>query len=405
MDNEVILIDSDDDSSGIPPGSNTNTQHSNPTNTTHDNDNDNLRQINSNNRRRRDSEGDERRVRYRPNEVEEDDDLQILEERNVGTTSSPLIVEDHGPVNETGNEDDGLRIVGSINRSVNRSNPNPRTGRRHQIPQPNRRTRQHVMAQFENRNLNPISRMLSLFRQGQAARERRGHTIIDLNRIFSNEDIGTSSDDPDYDEATGYFPPSEGSIFEVFGFNNPFEFTNQEDFTTERIMERIDRDNEQIIDRKLRDENQYNRSIVKEKREGIKREVQGYKSAISHDDNIGCELCGITLGEGIPEDFKPDIKYGKKLLIHSAENNCLAPWFCFKQLTDTDKDLSKRVFIAKCGHLYCGRCIKNIGNRPRIKRGQPLDIDNPNVYAPNHCIATECNTRFRGKNVFTELYF
>lgn len=398
MDNEVILIDSDDDSSVLPPELITDTQQSNPTNETNDNDNENLRgiEITSDNRRRRDSDDDGRRVRYRPNEVEEDDELQILEERNVGTTASPLVVEDTGPI---GN-DEGIRMMGSFNR------PNPaRRGRRHNISHSNRRTRQHVMAQFENRNLNPISRMLSLFRQGQAARERRGHTVIDLNRIFANEDMGTSSDDPDYDETTGYFPPAEGSIFEVFGFNNPFEFTNQDDFTTERIMERIDRDNEQIIDRKLRDENQYNRSIVKEKREGIKREVQGYKSAISHDDNIGCELCGVTLGEGIPGDFKPDIKYSKKLLIYSAENNCLAPWFCFKQLTDTDKDLSKRVFIAKCGHLYCGRCIKNIGNRPRIKRGQPLDIDNPNIYAPNHCIATECNTKFRGKNVFTELYF
>ena len=81
-----------------------------------------------------------------------------------------------------------------------------------------------------------------------------------------------------------------------------------------------------------------------------------------------CELCNIELGEGVPEDFQGDVRYDSKFQHYCQEYECTAPWFCIYPFTKVDIDLSKRAFISKCGHLFCGRCVKNIGNRPKEKR-------------------------------------
>lgn len=235
--------------------------------------------------------------------------------------------------------------------------------------------------------------------------ERRHYTDRFLQNLEEIGDGSGSGSDPDYESE--YYP--------MITRNSPFAndlrileemYTNEQAATSAHILERIEQDNEQIIDRKLRDENIYNRNVTNQKRDAIKREQLGYTSAID-GDNIGCELCGVTLGEGIPQDFKPQLHYAENFQQYREDYKCHAPWFCCKQLTDVDKDLSKRVFLNKCGHLYCGRCIKNIGNRPRAKKGQKLQIsiDNPHIFAPGKCVATECGHRLVGKKNFTELYF
>lgn len=173
------------------------------------------------------------------------------------------------------------------------------------------------------------------------------------------------------------------------------------------IMERIERDNEQEMDRRLESENKFNRKTLLDKKAQIKREVKGYTNDIHKDANLGCELCGITLGEGIPEDFKTNIKYNQDYAKYQEEFGVAAPWFCSLQITDVDKDLSKRVFLSKCGHIYCGRCIKNIGNRPRGKNSKKklLSMENPAIYAPSSCPAVGCEHKFRGKKSFIELFF
>ncbi|EGV62126.1 hypothetical protein PSN45_000844 [Yamadazyma tenuis] len=174
------------------------------------------------------------------------------------------------------------------------------------------------------------------------------------------------------------------------------------------VMDRIERDNEREMDRKIETENTFNRKALLEKRSQIKREVQGYTSDITSNMIIGCELCGVTLGEGIPAEFKTNLEYNKKLAQLSIEYGVSAPWFCFKQLTEVDKDLSRRVFLSKCGHSFCGMCIKNIGNRPRATKKnskQDITIDNPRIYAPAKCPSFGCEHKFRGKKSFIELYF
>lgn len=197
--------------------------------------------------------------------------------------------------------------------------------------------------------------------------------------------------------------------FEGFG-EFPFVFEGGEgnsDNQEHSIMQVIERDNDRALDRKLQDENKFNRKALLEKKDQIKREAKGYTSDIKHEENAGCELCGITLGEGIPEEFKANSQYNLKLSKYIDQFGVRAPWFCFKSLTEVDKELSKRVFLSKCGHLYCGRCIKNIGNRPKRrtkKDTKEFTIENPDISCPYKCLSVACDHVFRGKRSFTELY-
>ncbi|CUM64654.1 uncharacterized protein PRCAT00002263001 [Priceomyces carsonii] len=172
------------------------------------------------------------------------------------------------------------------------------------------------------------------------------------------------------------------------------------------IMARIERDNDNAIDSRLASENIFNRKLLVEKRDLVKHEHPGYSNDIRKDSDLCCELCGSTLGLGIPEDFVPDRRYNDNLEFYAKEYRVQAPWFCNQLMTATDKALSKRVFAAKCGHVFCGRCVKNIGNRSgRTKNHvKTLTIDNPVLYAPRKCPAIECGKHFTSKG-FTELYF
>lgn len=172
------------------------------------------------------------------------------------------------------------------------------------------------------------------------------------------------------------------------------------------IMERIERENDRDLDGKLRLENVYNTKQLKAKQQIAAGELRGYTNSISGATPFTCELCGVQLGSGIPGDFSVSPKYDACLERYSRLYRVQAPWFCSRMILAADIDLSKRVFVAKCGHVYCGRCIKNIGNRPRNKRAtKKLTIDNPGIFAPKRCPAPQCNVEFRGKRTFTELYF
>lgn len=172
------------------------------------------------------------------------------------------------------------------------------------------------------------------------------------------------------------------------------------------IMERIDRENDRDLDGKLRQENKYNTKQLQAKQAIAAHEQHGYTNDISPQTPFTCELCAVPLGTGIPAEFTPNAKYDANLERYSRLYRVQAPWFCSRQISPVDIDLSKRVFVAKCGHLYCGRCIKNIGNRPRHKRAsKQLTIENPGLSCPRRCPAAGCNVEFRGKRTFTELYF
>lgn len=172
------------------------------------------------------------------------------------------------------------------------------------------------------------------------------------------------------------------------------------------IMERIERDNDNAVDSRLATEKIYNRKFLNEKKELTKKESNGYTNDISPKMGVCCELCAIPLGEGMPDDFEVDHRYDTNIEEYSKQYHANAPWFCIRMCSEADIALSKRVFIAKCGHVYCGRCVKNIGNRPPRAKTKSMDLTilNPQVYSPRKCPAPECNRQFSLKG-FTELYF
>lgn len=168
----------------------------------------------------------------------------------------------------------------------------------------------------------------------------------------------------------------------------------------ELIMRRIERDNDRAVDERFEKEKVFNLKTIQLKREVAELEdKEKYTNDLSPNDIIVCELCGVRLGEGIPDGFRTDPRYNAKLDEYQTEYGVLAPWFCLITLTETDCELSKRVFAAKCGHTYCGRCVKNIGNAPRAKRQKLKDMSHPQVYAPLKC---SCGGSLKRK--FTELY-
>lgn len=205
----------------------------------------------------------------------------------------------------------------------------------------------------------------------------------------------------------------EASILRVLE-EHPFQFlvsTLDGDSDAERdierhIMARIEEDTNQMLDSRIAREAGFNKKVVEDRKKRISSEKPNHTSTINKDDHLVCELCNIELGEGVPEDFQGDVRYDSKFQHYCQEYECTAPWFCIYPFTKVDIDLSKRAFISKCGHLFCGRCVKNIGNRPKrkTKESKLISIKNPNIYAPAKCPEPDCAKRFTAKS-FTEIYF
>lgn len=347
--------------------------------------------------RRRLNNGDGIQTGGAGNTNNDDDDIQIINERQL--TPPPLPPPSSGPSNPRS-------IWGQSQRPNHTSSPslfeNPEESDDETTPfrrELLRRIQSFTPSTSENSIFNHFERLFRSFnmleQRGHEARMRRRRFWEGMNNF--NGDDHSESYDPD-------------PVLNVLGFGglggaaSSFDDDHQE----RSIMQVIERDNERALDKKLQDENRFNRKALKEKKDQIKREVQGYTSDIKHDENACCELCGITLGEGIPEDFKANSRYNQSLSEYSEQFGVLAPWFCFKSILDVDKELSKRVFLSKCGHLYCGRCIKNIGNRPRrkLKRDEKLlTIENPDISSPSICPSVGCEHKFKAKRSFIELYF
>lgn len=354
------------------------------------NDNDDLviTQVNSgpNQRIRRmsDSENDTRNVRRRLDN--EEDDIEIIDERPA-TSSLPL----RPDTIDYNNMDSYRRSL------VNRIEQNSEPG---YVPNP--------------RDLNTLMTQLhDIEERGNDARNRRSdiRRRRRQGRRPNNTPAGSVSyADNNYDNR---FVPFRfiNQIFDVIGLHagGAADVVNQGsnmDQIEGSIMERIERDNEMALDERLENENRFNRSALLQKKDAIKREAFGYTNDIKNEETVCCELCAVVLGEGIPKDFTTNLQYDKNLQHYMNDYKVNAPWFCSHQLTGVDKDLSRRVFVAKCGHVYCGRCIKNISNRPRKKRKRgtiEMTMENPNIYAPSKC--TGCDERFKGKKSFTELFF
>lgn len=95
---------------------------------------------------------------------------------------------------------------------------------------------------------------------------------------------------------------------------------------------------------------------------------EGYTREIKPSLRLVCAKCDTELGEGEEEEGQ-------------------------KGMTDADILLSKRVYFSTCGHVYCGKCVNHIMNHKKI-RGEK-----------SQCLVPNCQTSFKGKHKFREIYY
>lgn len=125
-----------------------------------------------------------------------------------------------------------------------------------------------------------------------------------------------------------------------------------------------------------------------------------------------CALCGVELGVGIPDDFlgisKDDRGLSFEYLVDKYQYHC--PFQSLLKPTQLDRDLSKRTYIANCGHTFCGRCYVRIENaKARIKMSKKKLAElkgssNPDNYGPKKCPAADCKGILRAKGKMREMY-
>lgn len=124
-----------------------------------------------------------------------------------------------------------------------------------------------------------------------------------------------------------------------------------------------------------------------------------------------CFLCATPLRTGIPPSFRgfrrKDISFD--YLVKKYGVPC--PYFSLTAPTDTDRQYSKRIFIAiPCGHAYCGRCVMRISNSMKLpkklkeRRKNVIGCGNPYVYGPDKCVVKSCKGKFNKPKSFRELY-
>lgn len=133
-----------------------------------------------------------------------------------------------------------------------------------------------------------------------------------------------------------------------------------------------------------------------------------------YEDIAICCLCGVDISCGIPDDFKgiseQDSEVSFESLVQKYGISC--PYKSLASPTILDRDLSKRTFVSKCGHTFCGRCYLRISSaseatksftRKQLKK--LIGPANPAIYGPSVCPAPDCNAKIRAKGRMTEIFF
>ncbi|ODV98217.1 hypothetical protein PACTADRAFT_48015 [Pachysolen tannophilus NRRL Y-2460] len=267
-------------------------------------------------------------------------------------------------------------------------------------------------------------------RRSSRSRNNNGSSNTENMDGFQYEYEYDSEEDPDYVEGgvnpyiyhhLAVFP----RMFHGFGRVNPGD--------DQRIMDQIRRSEEEIQDKRVSERMKHANSY-KEKLETKKitkdEKLHGFTDSISEEQDLICVLCGISLGKGIPKDFKPistsENNDSKDLLIKSIDDNHVSyPWqFHNRTFTDDEIELSKKVFFTKCGHVYCGRCTdmisKNSKGNGLAKKRQKTEIisvilnkeeeirenflinANGTAIIPKRCCGYNCGKRL---TQFSEIYF
>lgn len=135
---------------------------------------------------------------------------------------------------------------------------------------------------------------------------------------------------------------------------------------------------------------------------------------------IGCELCGVPLFAG-PSSQGPSAQT-------LFEAGFRSPWNK-GSLSQLDTDLAKTAYMAKCGHMYCGRCVHRIKtylahtgvekrkliqhDKRMVKEAAskdgtlPMEVEwslTKNT-APSSCVGADCTTSFaKSAKAFYQLF-
>ncbi|KAL6927165.1 hypothetical protein ACO0SA_003455 [Hanseniaspora valbyensis] len=141
------------------------------------------------------------------------------------------------------------------------------------------------------------------------------------------------------------------------------------------------------------------------------------KKTIIPDEHSGfkkinvCFLCATPLRTGIPANFKGSRHKDQSFNYLVKKYGVQCPYVFLTAPTETDRQYSKRVFIAiPCGHAYCGRCVMRISNSMKLptklkeRRKNVIGCGNPYIYGPEKCVVKGCRGKFNKPNSFRELY-
>lgn len=163
------------------------------------------------------------------------------------------------------------------------------------------------------------------------------------------------------------YGPSGNPIMELL--NHPLSYPHE-------LLSRMNPDEEAQLHRALylsTLQNQPHNSLtvedIEKKPLEPEKTTEGYTRSIDPSLKLVCARCDSELGlEEEDEDRK-------------------------KGLTESELTLCKRVYFSTCSHVYCGKCVNHFTNRRKV-RGEKVK-----------CMAPKCNTSFKGKHKFREIYY
>ncbi|AAS52894.1 AER213Cp [Eremothecium gossypii ATCC 10895] len=126
-----------------------------------------------------------------------------------------------------------------------------------------------------------------------------------------------------------------------------------------------------------------------------------------------CCLCGVELGLGIPDDFAGisavDRGVSFESLVSKYDFHC--PYQALAHPSIADRDLSRKTFVAHCGHTFCGRCFARINNAKRFSKISKKRLaelhgpSHPDNYGPRVCPAEGCRGQLRTRGKMREVFF
>lgn len=368
------------------------------------------------------------------NNNDNDDDVEIVEERinvpEIPSTPSYVIHSPNGPIPVYENRE-GSGSAGPERRSFQNArgpipaqsyrNPQEVAGRAEQMRREEQIRAQNIIQARQGR---PPPPPVQRPRRAPPAQRRpvRGYPPLPPPRQMRNR-RGPGSSFLDMMLQMDNFPLAFNSIFfneedddddpnfyPGMAFPHHHHHLHDDGGVDQHIMNIIEQRENQEADKKRNINESATKAYHDYCEEKIKSIKAPYTTTLDPEEDYVCILCGVTLGEGLPEEFRGNIKH-TKLEKLQEENDVTAPYQALNLITDADRDLAKRIFISTCGHTYCGRCVKNISGVKAILKEKKnkfkktdKDIDNPFIYAPSKCIAPGCNIGLVAKRRFNEIF-